>query len=173
MREVVRRKTWAVVVCFFFLCMAGTLAVGSYVCLKPIWHKAKPLVISLPQFQGRILPQEQVQPATFTITKPFEEIGQWGKDSILSFGRRGNSSISFCAWRPDQSTPGVFEYAEKNYPTDWPIFYAIRDIKREGNEIVALPTSQPSERIVIGFFTIIVALVFLLFSVWAAEKSSY
>jgi len=80
-----------------------------------------PYEIDVSYFKGRILPAAEVNPGTFTIRKPFEEIN--GENAILTFEKvntdnsEGNSeAVKLRAWEPDPVTEGVKWYGEKEIP---------------------------------------------------------
>lgn len=111
----------------------------------------------LPEFAGRILPSNQVEPGTFTIATPFPNISSWGNDGILSFAVHGREEFLFHlraklilkAWRPDRKTLGVFELAtgEVKLPKAFNEDYAPNDAKflEKENEIVVTPTIRNEE----------------------------
>ncbi|MBU3934913.1 hypothetical protein KKC00_03065 [Patescibacteria group bacterium] len=117
----------------------------------------------MPQFQGRVVLRNQVRPGTFTIEKSFEEIGRWGKDAILVYGNT-NYSVYFEAWRPDPTTPGIFEYAfAGNNKTKWPFVCSIGRIERKGEQIIAFPETH---RFLVILFSTIGAICLLGFGAW-------
>lgn len=97
------------------LILAATTTLGIFV-IRPlidtINNPPEPVVIlSIPDFEGRVLPYWQVNPGTFTIRRPFDEALGWGKDSIMAFGFR-----TVRIWRPDPETSSVFQYSAKSFP---------------------------------------------------------
>lgn len=134
------KKFRNIVSIFFGLCALASFIIGVYFCLQPIWWKVEPIVVQMPQFQGRVLSKNQVQPGTFTIEKPFEETSHWGKEAILIYGQN-ISSIYFEAWRPDQTTPGVFEHARMEHKVNWPFVYQVNNIEIEKGQIMVFPTA--------------------------------
>ncbi|QQS60208.1 hypothetical protein IPN41_03755 [Candidatus Falkowbacteria bacterium] len=57
-------------------------------------------------FSGRIIPEDQIKPGTFTIEVPMSEALHFGKNAILSYGDNGVQ-----IWKPDSTTTGVFHYS--------------------------------------------------------------
>lgn len=90
--------------------------------------------VDLSYFQGRIYPAERIEPGTFAIKQfDFEEIRNWGKDAIMTFGfyykDSNKKGIVFKVWRPDIETDYVFQYSEKIFKTS----NTITSLERDGN----------------------------------------
>jgi hypothetical protein len=58
------------------------------------------------EFSGTTYESSQVQPGTFAILRPWEEVKTWGKEAILSYDF--NNGFRCIAWMPNEKTPGTF-----------------------------------------------------------------
>lgn len=142
---------------FFIALVISSLL--SYSLIKEWSNPSKPCEIDIFYFAGRILPQANVNPGTFTINRPFKEVSQWGKDGILAFSLRG-SVVKLQAWRPDPITKNVFDYTEKEITLSWRLFSTTEVIEKD-KKLIAYQGIDNSKVAVAIVFDIIVVLVAL------------
>jgi hypothetical protein len=97
----------------------------SYRCFTE--EMPKPASINLSYFSGRVLPETQVNPGTFSIAEEFYLVN--GEDALISFGCwdgfgsvERDSGVRIFAWKPDSKTPTVFRKGKKFVTADelWP-----------------------------------------------------
>lgn len=89
--------------------------VGIFTC-RGLLRTTPDHVVYLPEFGGRVYPEDRIHPGTFTIKTDWGETTGWGKDAVMSIRNGteqfGDGAAKLRAWRPDPKTTGVFEYSE-------------------------------------------------------------
>jgi len=135
-KKAVRRYASIFMGLFLVIC-AIVIAVLSIKSNQNFWRLPLSYEISMPQFTGRIKPQSQIHPGTFTVEVDFSETSKWG---LMSYGVGSNavndkngyaiwsSGVVIEAWRPDPKTAGVYEYAVKFIPSRFPSDYNIKKV---------------------------------------------
>ena len=87
---------------------------------RPMIEKIVDLSEILPNFSGRVYPNDKISPPSqghaLVAEVDFLEVKNWGEDSLLVFHTWGEDAIDFYAWRSHPTINGAFEYAHMTYP---------------------------------------------------------
>lgn len=118
--------------------LSGPSATGLFYMID---IEGPPSTIFLPVIPGRIVPEHEISPGTFSISRPFSEVAQWGRDSIATVDV-SEGKVRLRVWRPDLETTGVFQYSETllpvKYRRDW-LWSRTARVELQGNTVIAYP----------------------------------
>jgi len=125
-RTVTEKKSvkWITIIWLLAISVYGLAVILPIVAFKP-----SNIVANLTWFGGRVIPQQNIKPGTFTIEVSYAEAMTWGKDAILSYGEEGLE-----IWRPDNATSGVFQHYGDMIKADLSNFYYYK-VQRNDKEI--------------------------------------
>ena len=87
------------------IALSGIIS-GGLVIFLFIFNHPGTQKFDLSKFSGRIFHESEIKPGTFTIDVPFKKTLTWGKDAILSYGKKGAK-----IWKPDNFTSGIFLFS--------------------------------------------------------------
>jgi hypothetical protein len=140
--------------------------IGDYVKDVELSTKYSSLVYTL-DFQGKIYSRSQVQTGTFAILRPWSDVANWGKDSLLTYEvvRQGiEKKLKLTAWSPNRELVGSFLKAEE-YVDIGPLKSCELNcfLDKRNNSIEVFMAGYDDT-----FYTVVISvLVLLLFLIWS------